>query len=126
VLQSVVIAAFALLAYTGPDVRVFTAVTAVGSFGAAFVGVALVTYMSSLTTLGYTATQYALLTSAYTYVGKFAKGFSGVLVESLASGRTLLGGYALFFIGAGLLGLPALILCLVLARASRRQASIAC
>ena len=120
IMQSVVIAAFAILAYTGPDVRVFGTVMAVDNFGAAFAGVALVTYMSSLTTRGYTATQYALLSSAYTYVGKFAKGFSGVMVESLASGRTLLEGYALFFIGAGLLGVPALILCLVLARVERK------
>jgi PAT family beta-lactamase induction signal transducer AmpG len=120
-MQSVVIANFAILAYTGPDVRVFGAVMAVDNFGAAFAGVALVTYMSSLTTMGYTATQYALLSSAYTYVGKFAKGFSGVMVESLASGRTLLEGYALFFIGCGLLGLPALVLCVVLARVERRD-----
>jgi PAT family beta-lactamase induction signal transducer AmpG len=117
VMQSIVIAAFAILAYAGPDVRVFASVMAVDNFGAAFAGVALVTYMSSLTTFGYTATQYALLSSAYTYVGKFAKGFSGLMVESLASGRTLLDGYALFFVGAGLLGIPALILCLILARA---------
>jgi PAT family beta-lactamase induction signal transducer AmpG len=116
VMQSVVIAAFAILAYTGPDVRVFGTVMAFDNFGAAFAGVALVTYMSSLTSLGYTATQYALLSSAYTYVGKFAKGFSGLMVESLASGRPLLEGYALFFIGAGLLGMPALILCFALAR----------
>ena len=118
-MQSVVIANFAILAYTGPDLRVFAAVMAADNFGAAFAGVALVTYMSSLTSVGYTATQYALLSSAYTYVGKFAKGFSGVMVESLASGRTLLQGYALFFIGAGLLGVPALILCVILARAQR-------
>jgi PAT family beta-lactamase induction signal transducer AmpG len=80
--------------------------------------------MSTLTTRGYTATQYALLSSAYTYVGKFAKGFSGVMVEWLASGRTLLEGYALFFIGAGLLGIPALILCVILARAERRRADV--
>jgi len=116
ILQSSVVAAFAILAYTGPDLRVFASVMAFDNFGAAFAGVALVTYMSSLTSIGYTATQYALLSSAYTYVGKFAKGFSGVMVESLASGRTLLEGYALFFIGAGLLGVPALVLCLVLAR----------
>ena len=120
-LQSVVIAAFAILAYTGPDVRVFATVMVCDNFGAAFAGVALVTYMSSLTTMGYTATQYALLSSAYTYVGKFAKGFSGVMVESLASGRTLLEGYALFFIGAGLLGVPALVLCVILARVDRSK-----
>src|SRR5262245_55169935 len=118
VLQSLVIAAFAILSYTGPDVRVFGAVMAADNFGIAFAGVALVTYMSSLTSLGYTATQYALLSSAYTYVGKISKGFSGVIVEYLASGRTLLEGYALFFIGAGLFGIPALILCLLLSRAT--------
>ena len=119
-LQSVAIASFAILAYTGPDVRVFGAILAFDNFGASFAGVALVTYMSTLTTLGYTATQYALLSSAYTYVGKFAKGFSGVMVESLASGRTLLEGYAFFFIGAGLLGVPALVLCVILARTQRQ------
>src|SRR4029077_16120501 len=99
VLQSLVIAAFALLAYYGPDLRLFGAVMAVDNFCIAFAGVALVTYMSSLTSLGYPATQYALLSSAYPYVGKFSKGFSGVIVERLAVGRTLLEGYGLFFIG---------------------------
>jgi PAT family beta-lactamase induction signal transducer AmpG len=121
ILKILVIANFATLAYVGPDLRVFSAVMFVDNFGVGFAGVALVTYMSSLTSLGYTATQYALLSSAYTYVGKFAKGFSGVMVERLAAERTLLDAYALFFIGAGLLGIPALILCLVLARATRES-----
>jgi MFS transporter, PAT family, beta-lactamase induction signal transducer AmpG len=120
IIQSLVIANFATLAYTGPDIRVFGAVMFADNFGIGFAGVALVTYMSSLTSIGYTATQYALLSSTYTYVGKLSKGFSGVMVESLASGRTLLDGYALFFIGCGLLGVPALILCLLLARATRQ------
>jgi PAT family beta-lactamase induction signal transducer AmpG len=122
VLQSLVIAAFAILAYAGPDVRVFGAVMAADNFGISFAGVALVTYMSSLTSFGYTATQYALLSSTYAYVGKFAKGFSGVIVERLAMERTLLEGYALFFIGAGLVGIPALVLCVFLAREVRRRA----
>src|SRR4051812_24651290 len=122
VLKILVIANFATLAYLGPDIRVFSAVMFADNFGIGFAGVALVTYMSSLTSIGYTATQYALLSSAYTYVGKFAKGFSGVAVERLAAGRPLLDAYALFFIGAGLLGLPALVLCIVLARATRRRA----
>src|SRR5262249_46561887 len=121
ILKILVIANFATLAHAGPDLRVFGAVIAADNFGIGFAGVALVTYMSSLTSLGYTATQYALLSSAYTYVGKFAKGFSGVWVERLAAGRTLLDAYGLFFIGAGLLGVPALILCIVLARATLRQ-----
>jgi PAT family beta-lactamase induction signal transducer AmpG len=120
IMKILVIANFATLAYAGPDVRVFAAVLFADNFGIGFAGVALVTYMSSLTSVGYTATQYALLSSAYTYVGKFAKGFSGVAVERLAAGRPLLDAYALFFIGAGLLGVPALILCIFLARATRR------
>jgi MFS transporter, PAT family, beta-lactamase induction signal transducer AmpG len=118
-IKILVIANFATLAYFGPDIRVFGAVMFADNFGVGFAGVALVTYMSSLTSLGYTATQYALLSSAYTYVGKFTKGFSGVAVERLAVGRNLIDAYGLFFIGAGLLGLPALVLCVVLARATR-------
>jgi len=121
VLKILVIANFATLAYTGPDLRVFSAVMFADNVGIGFAGVALVTYMSSLTSRGYTATQYALLSSAYTYVGKFAKGFSGVTVEWLATGRPLLEAYALFFIGAGLLGVPALALCIVLARKTRKS-----
>jgi PAT family beta-lactamase induction signal transducer AmpG len=43
------------------------------------------------------------------------------MVTSLAGGRTLLEGYALFFIGAGLLGVPAIVLALVLARVQGRR-----
>jgi PAT family beta-lactamase induction signal transducer AmpG len=119
IVKILVIANFATLAHTGPDLRVFGAVMFADNVGIGFAGVALVTYMSSLTSIGYTATQYALLSSAYTYVGKFAKGFSGVMVERLAVGRPLIDAYGLFFIGAGLLGVPALILCIILARATR-------
>jgi PAT family beta-lactamase induction signal transducer AmpG len=123
ILKILVIANFATMAYAGPDLRVFGAVIAADNFGIGFAGVALVTYMSSLTSLGYTATQYALLSSAYTYIGKFAKGFSGLMVERLSAGRPLLEAYGLFFVGAGLLGVPALILCVVLARATRARHS---
>lgn len=123
IIKILVIANFATLAHTGPDLRVFGAVMFADNFGIGFAGVALVTYMSSLTSLGYTATQYALLSSAYTYLGKFAKGFSGVMVERLAVGRPLIEAYGLFFIGAGLLGVPALILCIVLSRTAREAAS---
>ncbi|HTI42331.1 MAG TPA: MFS transporter [Vicinamibacterales bacterium] len=120
VLKSLVIANFATLAWVGTSVGIFSSVMFLDNFGIGFGGVALVTYMSTLTSVGYTATQYALLSSTYTWLGKFTKGFSGVMVEHFAAGRTLLDGYALFFITCGLLGVPALVLCLVLARATRR------
>ena len=116
-LESLAVAVFVPLAYSGGDLKIFAAVMAVDSFGLSFAGVALVTYMSSLTSLGYTATQYALLSSTYAYLGKFLKGFSGLIVEHLAQGRGLMQAYAIFFVGAGAIGVPALILCLFLARA---------
>jgi PAT family beta-lactamase induction signal transducer AmpG len=92
------------------------------NFGVSIAGVALVPYMSSLTTLGYTATQYALLSSAYAIIGKFLKGFSGAVVDGLhAQGHSLMESYALFFAGAGAIGLPAIVLLLVLAAVQRRD-----
>ena len=115
-LQGIAIASFALLALYGGDPRLFAAVMVFDNFGVSAAGVALVTYMSSLTSLGYTATQYALLCSAYAIVGKFLKGFSGAVVEGLqAHGHSLMESYALFFAGAGGIGLPAILLCLWLA-----------
>ena len=121
VMQALAVASYAFLAYSGGDLRVFSAVMAADSLGISFAGVALVTYMSSLTSLGYTATQYALLSSTYAYLGKALKGFSGLIVETLAQGRTLNGAYAIFFLGAGAIGIPALILCVLLAFAQSRR-----
>ncbi|MGX5672745.1 AmpG family muropeptide MFS transporter [Thermomonas fusca] len=115
-------AAFTWVAYAGGDHAVFVAAMAIDGFSTGFAGTALVAYMSSLTSIGYTATQYALLSSFYALLGKLLKGFSGLAVEQLAVGRTLLDGYALFFLGTALAGLPALLLCLWLARRMRAAA----
>ncbi|MBC6981475.1 MFS transporter [Caulobacter sp. 17J80-11] len=111
--QAFAIAGFALPAIFGPHPALFAGVMMFDNFGVSIAGVALVTYMSTLTSIGYTATQYALLSSAYTFVGKIMKGFSGQMVEGLqASGHTLMQSYAIFFVGAGVIGLPAILLCL--------------
>jgi PAT family beta-lactamase induction signal transducer AmpG len=107
--------AFSYLALHGADAGVFSAAMAIDNFCSGFVGVALIVYMSQLTHAGYTATQYALLSSFYALPGKLLKGFSGQMVETLEQGRTLLDAYALFFLGTALLGIPALLLCFWLA-----------
>ena len=107
--------AFAYLALHGADAGVFTAAMVIDNFCNGFAGVALVGYMSSLTSIGYTATQYALLSSFYALLGKVFKGFSGVAVEHLETGRTLLQAYSLFFVGTALIGIPAFLLCIRLA-----------
>lgn len=101
---------------------VFAAVMMADNFGIAVAGIALVTYMSSLTSLGYTATQYALLTSTYAWAGKILKGFSGSVVDALAAQHGLMQAYSLFFLGAGAIGIPALLL-FALLDARQRQAS---
>jgi len=63
---------------------------------------AFIAYLSSLTNRAYTATQYALFSSLMTLPAKFMGGFSGIVVDSY--------GYAYFFLYAGLLGIPALLL----------------
>lgn len=108
--------AFAYLAHHGADPQVFSAVMAIDNFSAGFAGVALVGYMSSLTSLGYTATQYALLSSFYAMPGKFLKGLSGAAVDGLAESHALLDAYAIFFVGTALIGIPALLLCFWLVR----------
>jgi len=119
VLQTVSICAFALLAHPLPSPALFSAVMAGDSFATSFAGVVLVAYMSSLTSLGYTATQYALLASAYTVAGKLLKTLSGVIIDALRTGWGLMDAYGLFFVAAGLIGIPAIVLFILLAARHR-------
>jgi MFS transporter, PAT family, beta-lactamase induction signal transducer AmpG len=117
VLQGLGTAAFALLTIDH-GAAMFGTIMVFDNLAQGYAGVALIAYMSSLTSLGYTATQYALLSSTYALPGKFLKGFSGVVVEGLQPAYGLTGAYALAFIGAGLIALPALILFVLLRRLS--------
>ncbi|MCP5412834.1 MAG: MFS transporter [Alphaproteobacteria bacterium] len=98
------------------DPLTFAVVMGLDNFAIAMAGVTLVAYMSSLTSLGYTATQYALLSSTYAWAGKILKGFSGEVVEGLSAHVGLMNAYALFFLGCGAIGIPALILFVILGR----------
>jgi PAT family beta-lactamase induction signal transducer AmpG len=119
-------AAFAYLAWHGADAGVFSTVMVIDNFCSGFAGVALVAYMSSLTSIGYTATQYALLSSFYAMPGKLLKGLSGVAVEKLtAASGDLLDGYAWFFLLTALAGIPAFLLCAWLVRRAPAHPSAA-
>ncbi len=107
--------AFSAMAFLGPGTDVFATAMAIDNFSAGFAGTALIGYMSSLTSIGYTATQYALLSSFYALLGKTLKGFSGVIVEYFkANGHELMQAYALFFMCTALVGVPAILCCLFL------------
>lgn len=111
---------YTLMALSGLSTPMFAGVLFVENFSEGFAGAALVAYMSSLTGIGYTATQYALLSSFYALLGKFLKGFSGVAVETLEAGHSLMTAYALFFAGTAAVGVPAVVLCWFLERRNHR------
>jgi PAT family beta-lactamase induction signal transducer AmpG len=75
---------FAWLATAGPDWRVFATAIAVDNASGGFAGTVLIAYMSSLTSAGFTATQYALFSSLYALPGKLIAAQSGAIVESCA------------------------------------------
>ena len=121
IVQAAAIAAYATLAFAGASIPLFALVMIGDNFGISFAGVALVAYMSSLTNLGYTATQYALLSSTYAWLGKILKGFSGAAVESLSATHGLTHAYGIFFIACGLTGVPAVLLFAALGYWQRRK-----
>jgi PAT family beta-lactamase induction signal transducer AmpG len=75
---------FAWLATQGPDWRAFATAIAVDNVTAGFAGTVLIAYMSSLTSAGFTATQYALFSSLYALPGKLIAAQSGAIVEGSA------------------------------------------
>ena len=97
---------FAVLSLLDPEISYLTIVISADNLSGGFAATAFVAYLSSLTNRAYTATQYALFSSLMTLPGKFISGFSGVVVDSF--------GYFEFFIIAGLIGVPAIVLVLVL------------
>jgi PAT family beta-lactamase induction signal transducer AmpG len=72
---------------------------------------AFIAYLSSLTNVQYSATQYALFSSLMLLLPKFVAGFSGQFVDAW--------GYEAFFSGTALLGLPVLVLVWLAGRAQR-------
>lgn len=114
--------AYALLASHGADPQAFAAVLFTENFSEGFAGTALVAYMSSLTSIGYTATQYALLSSFFTLLGKSLKGFSGQVVEALQVGHAQMQAWQFFFLGTAAMGIPAVLMCAYLLHAARQKA----
>jgi PAT family beta-lactamase induction signal transducer AmpG len=75
---------FAWLAMQGPDPRAFALAIMVDNLSAGYAGTILIAYMSSLTSAGFTATQYALFSSLYSLPGKLIAAQSGAIVEASA------------------------------------------
>ena len=93
---------FAWLATQEPLTVLLALVITADNLSGGIAGTVFIAYLSSLTNRAYTATQYALLSSVMLLPAKFLGGFSGSIVDSF--------GYINFFIYAGCLGVPAILL----------------
>ena len=104
---------FAWLAGYGHSVPALIMVVSADNLASGIASAAFVGYLSSLTNVSYSATQYALFSSLMLMLPKFVAGFSGDYVNAF--------GYAGFFTSTALLGLPVLVLVALAARAARQN-----
>ena len=93
---------FAWLATRGHDFYGLVGVISADNLAGGIASAAFIAYLSSLTNVRYSATQYALFSSMMLLLPKWIAGFSGAFVDAH--------GYANFFVATALLGLPVLIL----------------
>ena len=99
---------FAWLATRGHDLTGLIFVISADNFSAGIATSAFVAYLSGLTNVAYSATQYALFSSLMVLLPKFIAGFSGVAVDAV--------GYVTFFNATALMGVPVLFLVWLAAR----------
>ncbi len=105
---------FAWLSTRGHDLTGLVAVIAADNLASGIASAAFIAYLSSLTNISYSATQYALFSSMMLLLPKFVAGYSGTFVDAF--------GYGNFFTATALLGVPVLLL---VALASRQKTAVA-
>jgi PAT family beta-lactamase induction signal transducer AmpG len=102
---------FAWLAGVGHDLTALIWVVSADNLASGIASAAFIAYLSGLTNVHYSATQYALFSSMMLLAPKWLAGFSGVYVDAH--------GYAAFFNSTALLGIPVLLLVWLVARQSK-------
>ena len=93
---------FAWLGGQGHDVTSLIFVISADNLASGIASAAFIAYLSSLTNVNYSATQYALFSSMMLLAPKFLAGYSGRYVDAY--------GYQHFFVATSLLGVPVLLL----------------
>ena len=106
---------FAWLGTRGHDVNALVFVISADNLSSGIASAAFIAYLSSLTNVNYSATQYALFSSMMLLLPKFLAGYSGKYVDTF--------GYSHFFIATALLGLPVLVLVWLAARIKQPEAN---
>lgn len=95
---------FDLLLTLNPHVLMLVGTITLDNLSSGLAASAFVAYLSSLTNLKFSATQYAMLSSTMLLLPRFIGGYSGSMVEHM--------GYEKFFFATALMGIPALLLIL--------------
>jgi PAT family beta-lactamase induction signal transducer AmpG len=103
---------FAWLATRGHDVGALIFAVSADNLSAGLASAAFIAYLSGLTNVAYSATQYALFSSVMLLLPKFLAGFSGLAVDTV--------GYETFFITTALMGVPVLLLVVLAGRARQK------
>jgi PAT family beta-lactamase induction signal transducer AmpG len=93
---------FAWLATQGHDLTGLVWVISADNLSSGIATAAFIAFLSSLTNIQYSATQYALFSSMMLLAPKWLAGFSGVFVDAF--------GYPIFFISTAIIGVPVLLL----------------
>jgi PAT family beta-lactamase induction signal transducer AmpG len=93
---------FAWLALVTADVKILAFVITADNVASGFAGATFIVYLSALTSIKFTATQYALFSSAMLFLPKLIAGYAGGFVN--------LFGYPTFFIFTAIIGIPVLLL----------------
>ncbi len=93
---------FAWLATQGHDLTGLVWVISADNLSSGIATAAFIAFLSSLTNIRYSATQYALFSSMMLLAPKWLAGFSGVFVDAF--------GYQIFFISTAIIGVPVLLL----------------
>ena len=93
---------FATLSTRGHDLSGLIFVVSADNLAGGIASAAFIAYLSSLTNVNYSATQYALFSSMMLLLPKFLAGYSGRYVDAF--------GYPNFFVATALLGIPVLLL----------------
>lgn len=93
---------FAWLGTRGHDVNALVFVISADNLSSGIASAAFIAYLSSLTNVNYSATQYALFSSMMLLLPKFLAGYSGKYVDAF--------GYSDFFTATAWLGVPVLLL----------------
>ena len=93
---------FAWLATQGHDLHGLIWVISADNLSSGIASAAFIAFLSALTNIRYSATQYALFSSMMLLLPKWLAGFSGVFVDHF--------GYQAFFYGTAIIGAPVLLL----------------